>query len=266
MSDEIDQDLLKELGDLGGDGTGGALDPSLDPALLDPASEDLGGSRTATAPSRSGGRSRIAGLLALVLGIVGSLLMVVLAVLSIRMGFRASGTVDRAMEPVEVAFDRMEARIDEADDLVNRVGTDPDGVDELQARVDSLVDVTTGADQVFASVESHPLYRLLPAELSPLGDALGDFTDSANNVDELLGDTSNGTLLTPAVVDGVADQVDGMQSRVTSARTLLLDAATSLRRWIRIGSFLGFLGSLWGLWAQIQLARRGWRGSRGRDL
>ncbi len=255
MSDEIDEDLLKELGDLGGDSTGGSLDAT--------PFDEIGGASSAA--SKSGGRSRLVGLFALLLGIVGSLAMVVFAVVSIRFGFSASGSVDRAMEPVEVAFDRMEARIDETDDLIDRDGLDPDRVDELQARADGLVDVATSAHQVFETIEDHPIYSVLPAELSTLGNALGEFEDSANRVDTRLGSASNGTLLRTEVVEDVAGELDDMQSRVSDVRSMMVDAAASLRRWIRLGSLLGFLGSLWGLWGQVQLAKRGWRGFRGRN-
>jgi hypothetical protein len=55
-----------------------------------------------------------------------------------------------------------------------------------------------------------------------------------------------------------------MQAQVTDTRVLIDEAESSLRSWIRLGSFIGFIASLWGLWAQVVLARRGWRGFRGR--
>lgn len=269
MSDEIDPDLLGDLAEGGGlDSTD--LDPtSLDPTSLDPTSLDPSTSidpqpTSTVAAGGPGVRSRLVGLLALLLGIVGSLLMVVVAAMVVRFGFTASDTVDRVMEPVEVSFDRMEARIDQTDDLVDREAIASDRIDELQARVDGLVDVTTGAHELFASVEDHPVYGLLPAELSTLGDALAGFETSASTIDSQLGDAANGDTISATVAGSVADELDGLQSRVTGVRAMIADAASSLRRWIRFGSFLGFLGSLWGLWGQISLARRGWRGFRGR--
>ena len=274
MSDEIDNDLLKELGDLGegsGEVTGStALD---EPGFLETESTGTGlaetGTRTksgTTTKGPGGGRSRIFGVIALLAGIIGSLAMVLFAALFIRFGFAASDTVDRAMEPVEVGIDRMEARIDETDDLVDRDGIEPDRIEELQARADGLVDVATGAHQGFEAIEDHPVYSVLPAELSSLGDALDQFETSATTVDSLLGTASNGDTLPDAAVAGVADELDSMQSRVSDVRSMLSDAASSLRRWIRIGALLGVLGSLWGLWGQLQLMRRGWRGTRGRAL
>jgi hypothetical protein len=214
----------------------------------------------------AGAGSRMGGLVAMVLGAVGSLLMIVLAAIVIRTGFTAGDIVDRAMEPVELAFDRMETRIDEADDLVTPDGIRTDRVDELQARVDGLVDLSTGAQQVFESIEDHPMYRLLPAELSTLSTALVDFETSAATIDARLGDSADGDTLTPAVVTAVSDELDGLQGRVREVRDLLTSTSDSLRGWIRLGTLLGFFGSLWGLWAQICLARRGWRGFRGRPI
>jgi hypothetical protein len=254
MSDEIDPDLLGELTAPEGLGDGDLeAVPSADP--------DGRSSATASGP---GPRSRLVGLIALLLGVIGSVLMVVVAAVVIRFGFGASDTVERVMTPVEVSFDRMEARIDQTDDLVDREAIAPDRVDELQARVDGLVDVATGARDLFESVEDHPVYGLLPAELSTLGDALADFESSATTIDSQLGSAENGDRISTAVSGAVADELDGLQSRVTGVRETISDAANSLRRWIRLGSLLGFLGSLWGLWGQVSLARRGWRGFRGR--
>ncbi len=255
MSDEIDPDLLGELTDVEGLGS-----TDLDAAT----STDLDPTESRSVATGPGARSRMVGLLALLLGIVGSLLMVVVAAMVVRFGFTASDTVSRVMDPVEVSFDRMEARIDQTDDLVDREAIAPDRIDELQARVDGLVDVTTGAHELFESVEDHPIYGLLPAELSTLGEALADFETSATSIDSQLGTASNGDTISSTVAGSVADELDSLQGRVTGVRTMISDAASSLRRWIRFGSFLGFLGSLWGLWGQVSLAKRGWRGFRGR--
>lgn len=249
MSDEIDPDLLKELdldGPVGGD-------------LGESSPDGIGG----PTPDRP---SRFVGLLALLLGVIGVLVMAIFAIASIRIGFAASDTVDRAMEPVESAIDRMEARIDESDDLVNRSGIDSSRVDELQARVDGLVDVSTGAHQGFEAVDDHPVYRWLPAALSTLGDELAGFESSAERIDSLLGSSSGGQTVAASAVSGIADELDDMQARVSGLRAMITDAESSLRRWIRLGSFLGLIGSLWGLWGQISLAKRGWKGFRGREL
>lgn len=219
---------------------------------------------TATSRSGPGARSRIVGLVALLLGLIGSLLMLALAALVIRFGVTASDTVDRAMEPVEVAFDRLEGRIDQTDDLVDRDGIVSERIDELQARVDGMVDVSTSAHQGFEAVQDHPIYSLLPAELSTLGDQLQTFEESSVEIDRLLGTSQSGDTISPAVATGVADQLDQMQGRVSDVRDNITSAASSLRRWIRIGSFLGFLGSLWGFWGQVCLTKRGWRAFRGR--
>jgi hypothetical protein len=202
--------------------------------------------------------------MALLLGLVGILIVLVFALASIRFGFTASDTVDRAMEPIEFSFDRLETRIDETDDLVGPDGIDPDRIDELQARVDGMVDVSTAAHQGFESVEDHPVYGLLPAEISDLGAMLAEFEASANTIDSRLGSASNGQQLSDPAVQAVSDELDDMQSRVSGGRELFGDARSSLRRWIRLGAFLGLLGALWGLWGQISLTKRGFRGLRSR--
>lgn len=221
---------------------------------------------TPAAPARPGPLSRLVGLLAMVLGVIGIILMAFLAAVTVRTGFTASSIVDRALDPVESAFDRMEGRIDETDDLVDRDGIPPERVDELQARVDGLLDLTTGARQVFDSIEDNPLYSLLPADLAPLGDALAEFETSAADIDRRLGAAADGDELSTPVVNAVADQVDDMQREVSDVRDMFESTASSLRRWIRLGTLLGFVGSLWGLWAQVTLTRRGWRGFRGRPV
>jgi len=208
-----------------------------------------------------GAGSRIAGMLALVLGILGVVLSLVTAFLFLRGLFTAGDLTDRAMEPVVVSFDRLEDRIDQADDLIDRNGIAEERVPELQARVDGLVDVSSAADQGFEAIDGHPLYRLLPASLSELGSTLQGFRSSAEAIDDSLG---SGPVVRPAVAASMADEIDGMQARVTDARNVIDDASSSLRSWIRLGAFLGFLVALWVLWAQIALARRGWRGLRGR--
>lgn len=238
-----------DLGDTGLDSADGAVEAVTSPPDADKAKP---------AKPRSGARRRLGGLLALLLGIIGSLAMIVLAFLIVRLGFGASDTVDLALEPVRVSFDRLEDRIDQTDDLVDRNGIDAEVVDELQARVDGLVDVSTAAHQGFEAVEDHPVYSLLPAELSVLADDLELYETSAIEIDELIGDGEPAASASAAV----ADRLDQMQGNVSDVRDRIDEAASSLRRWIRIGALGGFLAALWGLWAQIALTKRGWRGLR----
>lgn len=258
MADETGEDLSKIMEELDlGDGSG---DLESSPGVLGDTAAGTG-----VGSKRSGARSRIVGLVALLLGIIGSLVMVVVAASVIRFGFTASDTVNRAIEPVEVSFDRMEDRIDQIDDLVDRDGIVDDRIDELQARVDGLVDVSTSTHQGFEAVQDHPVYGLLPTEFSSLGDQLETFETSSTEIDSLLGQAEDGDTISPAATVGVAEQVDSMQGKVREVRESITSAADSLRRWIRLGSFFGFLGSLWGLWGQISLAKRGWRGFRGQN-
>ena len=254
MSDEIDQ-LLEGTGEGGGDGGPGDL--------TGPAAEDVGAVGAVDGAEAGGSRRRLTGLLAMVAGTVGAVLAIVMAAISIRAGFTASDTVETAMQPVVASFDRLDDRIDQTDDLVSDNGIDPDRLGELGARVDGLVDVSTGAHQGFEAIDDHPLYQFLPAELSKLGEALSGFEESAVSIDDALGES---TTVSPAVTKRISDELDAMQARVSDVRSLQADAATSLRRWVRFGALLAFLGSLWVLWGQITLARRGWRGFRARPL
>jgi len=206
---------------------------------------------------------RLVGMLATVLGIVGCLLALYLAFSSLRVLFGASDRADDALAPVTESFDRLEARIDQADDLVDRQGVDGEAGEVLRARVDGLVDIASGAERSFDAVDDHALYSLLPADLSPLGTAIERFRTSADVVDETMGTS---TTVRATAAGTIADELDGMQSSVSSARERLDDANGSLTSWLRIGGLLGFLASLWGLWSQIALARRGWRGVRNRPV
>ncbi len=223
------------------------------------------GEVTPSGTSESGGGfgRRLVGILATVLGVIGCLLALYLAFSSLRVLFGASDRADDALAPVTESFDRLEARIDQADDLVDRQGVDGEAGEVLRARVDGLVDIASGAERSFDAVDSHPLYSLLPADLSPLGTAIDRFQTSADVVDETMGSS---TTVRAAAAGTIADELDGMQSSVSSARERLDDAIGSLKSWLRIGGLLGFLASLWGLWSQIALARRGWRGVRNRPV
>lgn len=206
---------------------------------------------------------RLVGLLAMVLGILGCLIALFLAFSSLRLLFGASDRADDAMDPLIASVDRLEDRIDQADDLADREGIEPDRVAELRARVDGLVDITSGAERSFAAIDDHPIYTLLPADLDPLGRALDRFSTSAGVIDETMGSSPT---VRPASAAVIADELDGMQSAVRGTRGTVDDALSSLRRWLRIGGLLGFLASLWGLWSQVALARRGWRGFRNRPV
>jgi len=211
-------------------------------------------------------RGRLGGVSALVLGVVGIAVAVVGAFLIVRLGFGATSTVDRLMEPVDESIDRIEVRIDQADDAVDRTGLEPERLAELRARSDGLLDMTISANEIFLSVKDHPIYGWLPTDLSKLESALADFHGAAASIDGVVSDVRTGSGLRASDAVIVADALDGMQSRVTGIRSSVEDASRSVRRWIRIGAVAAFLVALWGLWAQVCLARRGWRGTRGRSL
>lgn len=206
---------------------------------------------------------RLIGVLATVLGVLGCLIALFLAFSSLRLLFGASDRADNAIAPVIESVDRLEDRIDQADDLVDRQGVDGEDIDVLRARIDGLVDLASGAERGFDAIDDHPVYALLPADLSPLGDAIDRYQVSADLIDETMGSSNT---VRAAAAGTIADEIDGMQSSVSGTRDRIDDATGSLRSWIRIGGLLGFLASLWGLWSQVALARRGWRGLRNRPV
>lgn len=206
---------------------------------------------------------RLVGLVAILLGVLGCLVALFLAFSSLRLLVGASHRADDAIAPVISSFDRLEERIDQADDLIDRQGIEDERVGVLRARVDGLVDISTGAQQSFDAIDGHPIYSLLPADLAPLGDALDRFAASATAIDASMGSSPT---VRPASAAAIADELDSMQGSVTDTRDRLDDATSSLRRWLRIGGLLGFLASLWALWAQVTLARRGGRGIRNRPV
>lgn len=252
MSDESIDDLLAGLNDVTGADAGEDVEPSIGEVEAEPAPEPQ--------PSR-----RIVGLLALVLGVVGSLLAVLVAVVSISFGFGASDRVDQLLDPVDEAFGRLETRIDQADDLVTSGAVETDELAELQARVDGMVDLSTAARRSVDSIEDHPLFGRLPTDVGALGDDLAWFEERAEAAEDVLARADDQAGIDDQAAADLAADVNEMQARVSSVRDRIDSAASGLRRWARLTSFIGFFGSLWGLWAQVALARRGWQRLRGRS-
>ncbi len=266
MSDETEENLLDGPDEPSGGGPSIEPTPDTGSTVLDGTLPESVEPVEPIEPAGPGPGRRLAGFAALLLGIIGSVVAVALAAIMIRAGFSASDTAEQAMEPVILSFARLETRIDQTDDLVDRDGIEADRIDELRARVDGLVDIATGTNQSFGAVEDDPVYGLLPADLSSLGTALDSFEQSAEEVDTALRGLGGGEPIAPPVATDVAVRLDAMQAQVSAVQGQMNDSQTSLRRWIRFGSFLGFLGSLWLLWSQISLARRGWRGFRARPV
>lgn len=211
-------------------------------------------------------RRRLIGFLALVLGAVGVLASVVLAFLVLRTGFGASSAVDSLLDPVAATIERVDTRIDQADDAIDRGGVPSEGMPELRARSEGLLDVSGSAADLFTTVSDHPVYQWLPADLAPLTSALEGFTTGSSRVEEVVAATPDGDGLTSADAAIVADELDTLQAAVTDVGEAFNSAERSLRRWIRIGALFGFLASLWLCWAQFSLARRGLRAVRGRPV
>ncbi len=216
--------------------------------------------------ARRGGRvwPRLAGITAVLLGLIGSALSLVAAFSSVAVGFGAGDNADRLVAPIEATVDRLEVRVDEVDDLVTPSGATAGSRAELEARVDGLVDLTMAASQAFTTVENHPVYGRLPVNIDELGESLAALVEGAMNIEVEL-DSADTSELTARNAQVMGDQINTMQGSFSTVQEHLDAAEGSLTSWIRLGSLAGFFASLWSLWAQTWLARRGWRGLRGLD-
>lgn len=204
--------------------------------------------------------ARLAGVLAAALGLVGCLLSFALLAVSIRSGFSASSVAETTAEPLAAAVDRLETRIDQTDDLIDRDGVSGSEFSELRARLDGLADTATSASQAFAAIDDHVLYRWLPIDKSELSSSLADFEEgAAESVDIALPADS----LSPTQAARIGDRINTMQTSVSGTGDLIESTVDSLKNWIRLSALGGFFLSLWSLWAQISLMKRGWRGMRG---
>lgn len=207
---------------------------------------------------RIGGR--LAGTLAAVLGLLGCLLSFALLAIAIRSGFLASDVADTTAEPLTAAVDRLETRIDQADDLIDRDGVSGPEFSELQARLDGLADTSASASQAFSAIDDHILYRWLPIDKSELSMSLADFKQGA---DESVGIATTADSLSAVEAGRIGDRINGMQTSVSGTGDLIESTVDSLTNWIRVSALAGFLLALWSLWAQTSLMKRGWRGMRG---
>ena len=213
--------------------------------------------------SSAGARRRVAGALALMLGIVGLVASLGAAALIVQTGLGATRAADRLLDPVAEQIGVVETRIDQADDAVDREGMTTALMPELRARSEGLLDVTSSARDTLTTVRDHPIYGWLPADLDPLEASVDGFATGADQIEEVVAGTTNGQGLSTADASIVADELNTLQAGVAGAREAIDGATRSLKRWIRIAAFVGFLASLWSCWAQFCLTRRGFRGARG---
>ncbi len=210
---------------------------------------------------RGGGLAgRLIGTLAAVLGLIGCVLSFALLAIAIRFGFSATDVAETTAEPLAAAVDRLETRIDQADDLIDRDGVSGAEFSELQARIDGLGDTATSASQAFSAINDHVLYRWLPIDKSELSSSLAGFEQGA---DESVGIAATADSLTPAQAGRIGDRINDMQTSVSGTDDLIESTVDSLKNWIRLSALVGFFLSLWSLWAQSSLMKRGWREMRG---
>jgi len=206
---------------------------------------------------------RLAGLLAAALGLAGCVLSFALLAMSVRVAFSASDEADTAAEPLKSAVARLETRIDQADDLIGRDGVSDSELSELRARVDGLADTAAAADQSFAAIEKHLIYRWLPVNTDELGTRLEQFSSDAAEVAALV---SSGDEVTADAASAAGELLNSMQTAVSSVDGPIDSTVDSMIIWIRLTGLGGFLLSLWSLWAQASLMKRGWRGLSGQPV
>lgn len=238
----------------------GAIDetPDLGPTIVDESAPD----RFRALDQSTFGR-RLAGLLALVLGVVGVGASIVVGALILWAGITASSTVDEMVAPLAETIERVETRIDQADDAVDRDGIDADRMPELRARAEGLADVGIALQGLAVAITEHPVYGRLPADLAGLGAATDDLAGRTGRINELVSGTTDGRALPARTASEVTDELNTLQDDMTDLGDTLDDAAGSLKSWLRIGSLLGVVAAAWSGWAQVSLIRRGLRGLRG---
>ena len=191
--------------------------------------------------------SRAGGVVALVLGVIGSLLSIAALVLSILFTVGANNAVDGVEERIIQPIDRLTEQIDETSAAVSDAAEG-----EVEARLASLSDQAASAEDALDAITEHPLYANVPVDVGELEDRLGSVTERAGEFDgfEVEGLSDDDREEIAESLTELAEPLDDIEGPVERV-------ADSLRFWIRI-SGLGFvLLSLWALWAQIALARHG---------
>lgn len=193
--------------------------------------------------------SRIRGILAITLGVVGSLLAVAALVVSILFVVGANNIVDGIEERITQPIDRVDRQIEETSAAVSTIGAG-----ELNARLASIADQATSAEAGLEAITEHPLYSRVPVDVAALESRLNSVVEQAGELrDESVGEPSGADReRIGALLDEVAAPLDGVEQVVQHA-------TDSLRFWIRLSGLAFVLLALWGLWAQVSLAREGRR-------
>ena len=178
---------------------------------------------------------RSAGILAMVLGILGMVISALLGLWMARLVTGAGEFVEDVASGVETSLQRVEDRI-----VFAGQGGTPESIQE---RLGAVRDGFASAAEAADGLNSHPLVSLLPVDVEGLQIAAGQvFVDDArDNAEEVLNEAAS----------GLAD-----------ARETLDDFAGSLRLWTRIAAVLLLLVALWSIWAQYHLTGWGWRAWR----
>ena len=178
---------------------------------------------------------RSAGILAMVLGVLGIVLSVFAGLWSARLVTGAGDFVTDVVSGVETSLQRVEDRI-----VFASRGETPDSVQE---RLGAVRDGFAGATEAANGLRSHPLVSLLPVDVEGLEIAAGQvfIDDAREDTEGVLSDASDG---------------------LASARERLADFGSSLRLWTRVAAVFLLLMALWSVWAQYHLVGWGWKAWR----
>ena len=122
--------------------------------------------------------SRAGGVVALVLGVIGSLLAIAALVLSILFTVGANNAVDGVEERIIQPVDRLTEQIDETSAALSDAAEG-----EVEARLASLSDQAASAEDALDAITEHPLYANVPVDIGELEDRLGSVTERAGEFD-----------------------------------------------------------------------------------
>lgn len=198
---------------------------------------------------------RVVGYLALLLGVLGSVIAVASAFAAIWLGATATDVVEDTVSSIVAAVDRLDARLAETASAVNEA----DGAGELRARAQGVGDLVTNARESVVALDDHPLFGRLPVDMASLAARLERVEESSGGLMEDLAGITGNEPVSAAVKAQMTDKLTTAQEQLAASNESIQDVGSQLRLWIRLAALAGFLVCLWGLWAQVALGRRGWK-------
>lgn len=197
--------------------------------------------------SAKGKASRFRGVIALVLGILGSFVAAAAAVAAILFMFGANNAVDGIVERVTAPIDRLDQRVVDAS-----MAVDSGDSGEVRARISGVADQADSVQAGLDTITEHAIYSQLPIDTDSLEARVQEIVDQAQSIEPIeTGDLSSGERTR---INGALTEVNDTLSNIDGT---VRDTADSLRFWIRLSGILLTLLALWALWGQLLLARQG---------